>query len=112
MTFKNYGADQFIASAWDAAKWFLGNAFALTIFGYGAPASDVEAVDLMRTAWNTDRKIIERVEIIDKKSADLLYETWRPFVSYHHYDCRSCFYQSYIANYPRRSCEALYIPST
>src|SRR5205823_3445740 len=55
---KNYAADRLIASAWDAAKWFLENAFALTIFGYGAPSSDVEAGDLMRTSWNGDRRII------------------------------------------------------
>jgi hypothetical protein len=112
VTFKNYPADQYISSQWEAAKWFLENAFALTIFGYGAPASDVEAVDLMRTAWNADRRIIERVEIINIILEDVLYETWKPFISHHHYDCRSCFYQSYIANYPRRSGEALYIPST
>lgn len=78
---KNYASDQFIASAWDAAKWFLENAFTLTIFGYGAPASDVEAVDLMQTAWNADRRIIEHVEIIDIRPEDVLYETWKPFIS-------------------------------
>jgi len=112
VTSKNYQADPFIAREWEAAQWFLENAFALTIFGYGAPASDLEAVNLMRTFWNTNQRIIERVEIIDVKSRDALYETWQPFISHHHYDCRSCFYQSYIANYPRRSGESLYIPST
>jgi len=105
-------SDQFVASAWDAAKSFLENAFTLTIFGYGAPDSDTEAVELMRKPWNrADQKLVERVEIIDLKSRDALYETWKPFISHHHYDCRPCFYQSFIANYPRRSTEALYAPS-
>jgi hypothetical protein len=109
---KNYVSDQFVASAWDAAKSFLENAFTLTIFGYGAPDSDTEAVELMRKPWNrADQKLVERVEIIDLKSRDALYETWKPFISHHHYDCRPCFYQSFIANYPRRSTEALYAPS-
>ena len=47
---KNYASDQFIATQWEAAKWFLENAFTLTIFGYGAPNSDTEAVDLMKSA--------------------------------------------------------------
>jgi hypothetical protein len=109
---KNYASDQFVASAWDAAKWFLKGAFTLTIFGYGAPSSDTEAVDLMKNAWNhAGQKLIERVEIIDVKSKDALYDTWNPFISHYHYDCRSCFYQSYMAMYPRRSCEALYAPT-
>jgi hypothetical protein len=109
---KNYASDQFIASAWDAAKWLLESAFTLTIFGYGAPSSDTEAVDLMKNAWNRVRqRSVERVEIIDLKSEDTLYDTWKQFISHYHYDCRSCFSQSYMAQYPRRSSEALYAPS-
>ena len=109
---KNYASNPFIASQWDAARWFLQNAFTLTIFGYGAPANDAEAFNLMKTPWNgTQQRLIEHVEIIDVKPQASLYETWKPFISYHHYMCRSCFYQSFIAKYPRRSAEALYIPS-
>jgi hypothetical protein len=109
---KNYVSDPFVTSAWDAAKWFLENAFTLTIFGYGAPDSDTEAVELMRKPWNrAGQKLVERVEIINVIPRDELYETWKPFISYHHYDHRPCFYQSFIANYPRRSTEALYAAS-
>jgi hypothetical protein len=55
---KNYVSDQFIGSAWDAAKWFLENAFTLTIFGYGAPDTDTEAIELMKKPWNrADQKL-------------------------------------------------------
>jgi hypothetical protein len=92
---KNYLSDQLIGSAWDAAKWFLENAFTLTIFGYGAPDSDTGAIELMKKPWNrTGQKLVERVEIIDIKSPDALYATWKPFISHHHYDCRPCFYHS------------------
>ena len=109
---KNYASDEFIGSLWDAAKWFLESAFTLTIFGYGAPASDIEAVALMKDAWNrAGQKLLERVEIIDIKSPVTLYDTWKPFISHYHYDCRSCFYESFIAKYPRRSSEAIFAPS-
>lgn len=108
---KNYAADQFIASQWESARWFLAQAFTLTIFGYSAPKSDIEAVEMMKSAWQRER-MIERVEIIDVKTPSELFETWKPFISHHHYDCRSCFYQSYLANYPRRSSEALFVATT
>jgi hypothetical protein len=110
---KNYASEPFIAPQWDAARWFLENAFTLTIFGYSAPDSDAEAVSLLKTPWNhAAPKLIERVEIIDVKPRDALYETWKPFISHHHADYRSCFYESFMANHPRRSSEALHIPST
>jgi hypothetical protein len=66
----------------------------------------------MKSAWNlAGQRIVERVEIIDLKSEHTLYETWRPLISHYHYDCRSCFFDSYIAHYPRRSGEALFAPS-
>lgn len=112
ITMKNYSADLFIQSQWNAAESFLGGAFALTVFGYGAPASDTEAVRIMKTAWHSEQeRLINRVEIIDLKARDALYDTWSPFITHHHHDCRSSFYDSYIANYPRRSCEGLFIPS-
>lgn len=109
---KNYSANEFIDSSWENAKWFLTNAFVLTIFGYGAPKSDVVAIEIMKTAWHGGKaRVIERVEIIDVKSQDKLYETWSPFIFHHHDDYRKTFYDSYIAHYPRRSCEALYAPT-
>jgi hypothetical protein len=109
---KDYTTDSFIASQWESARWFLENAFTLTIFGYGAPTSDVEAVKILKDAWDrAGQKIIERVEIIDIKSRYELYETWKPFISHYHYDSHACFYESYIAKYPRRSGEALYAPT-
>ncbi|QEK51418.1 hypothetical protein FYC62_06870 [Pedobacter aquae] len=37
-----------------------------TIFGYGAPISDIEAVNLLNHAWGTpDDRSMEQFEIID-----------------------------------------------
>ena len=109
---KDYAEDEFIASSWENATWFLKSAFVLTIFGYSAPTSDTEAVDMMNLAWRGQRdKIVERVEVIDIQSRETLREKWKPFVSYDHDDYRKSLYDSWIAKYPRRSCEALYAPT-
>ena len=108
---KNYSSDPHISGVWESARWFLKNAFLLTIFGYGAPDSDIDAVNIMETAWRErGDRLVERVEIIDIESREVLYEKWKPFFFYHHYDVRRTFSESWIARYPRRSCEALYAP--
>ncbi len=104
---KNYHQDGFISSQWAELHHDLKNAFMLTVFGYGAPASDVSAVELMKVAWgDVYQREMEQTEIIDIKSEDDLYETWKPFIHSHHYDTYSSFYKSRIANHPRRTGEA------
>ena len=40
----------------------------ITIFGYSAPKSDVEALDMMKRAWGkVDDRKLEEIEIIDIK---------------------------------------------
>ena len=49
----------------------------LTIYGYSAPQSDVEAIQIMKEAWGiVEDRDLEEVEIIDIKSEDELRETW------------------------------------
>lgn len=106
---KNYD-DPFISSQWSKAHDYLSRAFILTIFGYGAPESDKKAKHLLLNAWKKKdyESISDRVEIIDIEPSDALAERWEPFPFHGHYDtCRS-FFQSWLARYPRRSCEALY----
>lgn len=104
---KNYEKDGFIASQWSELRHHLKNAFMLTVFGYGAPASDVSAIKLMKEAWgDVYQREMEQTELIDIKSEDALCETWEPFIHSHHYDTYSSFYESRIANHPRRTGEA------
>lgn len=105
---KNYSKNEFIRSHWENVNYFLSNAFVLTIFGYSSPASDAEAVDAMRAAWEArNQRLIERVEVIDICPRAKLQETWSNFIHYDHADFRRCFYDSWVARYPRRSCEVL-----
>jgi len=105
---KDY-TDSFIEREWKLLRWAMKDAFALTIFGYGAPATDRKAVALMKEAWSGEReRKFEQTEIIEKKSREESRELWSPFVFSGHYDYRENFYESCIGWFPRRSCEALY----
>jgi hypothetical protein len=107
---KNYIDDEFVKLEWDALrKKYLKNAYVLTIVGYGAPKSDVEAVSLLSEGWGElHSRSLEQIEIIDMKSEDDLREIWRDFIHTHHYSTIKDFYDSWIAQHPRRTCEAMW----
>jgi hypothetical protein len=104
---KNYSNDAFIESEWNLLKLYLKDAFTLTVFGYSAPSTDKEAVDMMNSAWHKKNRLIERTEVIDTKDKEVLWKQWSPFIVETYFDCYKDFYQSRIPNYPRRTCEAL-----
>jgi hypothetical protein len=104
---KNYGNDSFINTEWEVLKLGLKQAMTLTIFGYSAPTTDKEAIDLMKKAWDKENRFIERVEIIDIKNKETLWMQWDPFIVRTYFDHEQDYYESRISRYPRRSCEAL-----
>lgn len=104
---KNYHLNGFISLQWKELNQHLRSAFMITIFGYSAPQSDVSAIDLMKSAWgDVNQREMEQTEIIDIRSEDDLGNTWEPFIHTHHYETHSSFYDSWIANHPRRTGEA------
>jgi len=104
---KDYHLDGFIYLQWKELQYNLRNAFMITIFGYSAPKSDVSAIELMKFAWgDIESREMEQTEMIDIKSEDTLCNTWQPFIHTHHYDVHRSFYESWIANHPRRTGEA------
>jgi hypothetical protein len=106
---KDYAKDAFIQDQWNALRQHLNDAYILTIFGYGAPKSDAEAVGLMKQAWGkaADRNL-EEIEIIDIRPDAELKETWSNFIHTHHYRTVTDFYSSWIADHPRRTCEVMW----
>lgn len=109
VTTKNYTTDPYIGAQWNNLKHALQNAYMLTIFGYSAPQSDAEAVALMREAWGTpETRNLEEIEVIDLKDRDQLRKTWSPFIHTHHYRTYDSWYHSWTAEYPRRTCEAMW----
>lgn len=105
---KDYVSDPYVTSQWEILKLDLKRAFILTIFGYGAPETDVAAVELMRQAWGNHReRFLEPIEIIDKLDKKELFKRWEPFIHTHHYSTKKTFFDSFLAQHPRRSCDAV-----
>lgn len=106
---KDYASDPFISLQWQAARKYISKAAIVTIFGYSAPTTDQEAMAIFTDAWKGDdpNKPVERVEIIDIRDHDELAHQWSSFAFFDHYDIRRSFFDSMLAQYPRRSCEAL-----
>jgi len=108
---KDYSSHEYIRGSWEAARYFFAEAFVLTIFGYGAPVSDADAVDLLKLAWTrrSDRKI-EHVEVVDVVTSSVLNERWKEFTPTGHLKPIRRIWDSWIMMHPRRSVEGLRQP--
>jgi len=105
-TKKNYSEDPNIKLTWSEVQRYLKHAFMFTVFGYRAPQSDVDAVNLLKQAWgDDDSRDKEQIEIIDIRQAKDMYDGWKHFICREHYFLRRDFYNSFAAQHPRRSCE-------
>jgi hypothetical protein len=104
---KNYHLDEFISRQWATLADRLKDTYMVSIFGYGAPTSDARAIALLQDAWGSvDSRSMEQIEVIDVREEDDLRETWSGFIHSHHYRVEKTFYNSWIANHPRRTGEA------
>lgn len=66
---KNYTEDRFIIREWNHLNNCLQYAQKVTIFGYSAPKSDVEAISAMQLAWGSPlKRNMEQFEFIDIRS--------------------------------------------
>ena len=105
---KNYTNDMYICAQWRALEILLDSAFIVTIYGYGAPDTDVEAMELMTKAWGSpDVRAMEEIEIIDRRGCDEdeMAARWQGFIHTHHYQVYGDFSKSMLACNPRRSVE-------
>lgn len=106
---KDYSSDIAIAKSWKVLKNVLEKAYMVTIFGYSAPTSDVEAVAMLNQAWGAvdDRKL-EEIELVDIREECEVIESWKHFIHTHHYSYHTDFFDTTLARCPRRSCEATF----
>lgn len=105
---KNYTSDPFIASQWKRLKEALGTGYMLTIFGYGAPSTDVEAVKLMQQVWGDNPTFeLAEVAIVDIRPEDDLRTTWDRFLCRTHFGVSPEIWNTWLVRAPRRSCESL-----
>lgn len=107
---KDYNSDTFIASQWKALSIFLEHPARVTIYGYSAPVSDVEAISIMKKAWGTPEKNqrMTQFEIIDIQNQSQLTKSWKDFIFSHHYEISNNFFTSSISRFPRRSGEVFF----
>ncbi len=107
---KDYSSHNFIEDEWKVLKWGFTNAFMITIFGYSGPRTDQEALAAMEGAWgDKSKRAMEQIALIvgpTDTNEDRLREHWNQFIHTHHYEIHTDFYDSWIANHPRRTGEA------
>lgn len=109
VTKKDYQSDAAIKAHWRNLEENLQKAYILTVFGYSAPKTDVEAIDLLKKGWgDPEKRNLEQVELIDIQNKKILRKNWEDFIHSHHFDIIENFYDSWAANHPRRSCEAFF----
>ena len=106
---KDYSSDGYINWCWKGLDYFIDHSYMLTIFGYSAPKSDVDAVNLMKKAWgNIEDRPLEEVSVIDIVDEATMLNTWKDFIHSHHYRYSNSFFDSYLAKFPRRTCETVF----
>lgn len=106
---KDYITDIAIRKSWKILSNALEKAYMITIFGYSAPKSDVEAIELMQKAWghNSEREF-EEIEIIDIMDEEKAVDSWSDFIHTHHYSYHTNFFNTTLGKFPRRSCEVTF----
>ncbi len=111
VTQKNYTQDDFIKSQWAMFEDFLAdkNVKLMTVFGYGAPDTDNEAIQRMHKAWGGAKvRNMEQFEIIDIRPEGEVVKQWKKFIESHHYDYSNNFFDSSLAYNPRRTSESYF----
>ena len=105
---KKYNENPYIYESWKTLEYFLKFAYQITIFGYSAPKTDIEAIRIMKKSWsNTKKRIGEEFEFIDIDKEENIIKKWRNFIYRNHYRYCNNFFQSTLAKFPRRTTEAL-----
>ena len=104
---KDYNADPFIKGEWEMLRHFLSHAYYVTILGYSAPTTDVEAKKLMLDEWkgNPTMRLAE-IDIVDIRPEGELEETWKDFLYKRHYGIYTDVFNTMLLRHPRRSCDA------
>lgn len=104
---KDYTSDPFIRSEWEQLQDALERAYLVTIFGYSAPVTDVEARSLLLKKWkeNPTRELAE-IDIVDIRPREEIELSWADFFVRQHYGIFPDVSQTTSFHHPRRSCEA------
>lgn len=104
---KDYTSDLFINGEWEELQRLLERAYLVTIFGYSAPVTDVEAREILLRNWmsNQTRELAE-IDIVDIRPRDDVKKSWSDFIVRQHYGIFEDIRRTLSFRHPRRSCEA------
>ena len=104
---KDYNSDPFIAEQWRITTDYLTEAYYVTVYGYSAPTTDVEAKALFLKAWrdNPTRELAQ-ISIVDIREPEEVKASWSDFITRTHYGASQDFSHNLLMRHPRRSCEA------
>lgn len=108
---KDYNSEEFIKTEWGRTEACVRDEKTkiFTVFGYGAPASDVEAIKLLSDSWGSlETRNMEQFEIINIESEKECIEKWKKFIHSHHYDYFNNYFDSRLALFPRRTFESYF----
>lgn len=111
---KDYTSDPFIKRQWEDFEAYLEDCSILTIFGYSAPKTDVEAIEKLQKAFARlyDNRFLDHIEIIEKPGFNRteISDAWLELSSHthEHISLMESFYDSYLAQFPRRSIEGYF----
>lgn len=105
---KDYNAHSFIAEWWKITTDYITEAYEITIFGYSAPITDVEARGLLLKAWqeNPTRKLAQ-LSIVDIREPSEVEKSWAEFIEGVHGGASHHFSDNYLLRHPRRTSEAI-----
>lgn len=104
---KDYNSDLFIADQWTKATSALSEAYYVTIIGYSAPATDIEARSLLLDAWhNNTTKTLAQFSILDIRDSTEVEKSWSDFLEGIHGGASTDIKNNYLMFHPRRTCEA------
>ncbi len=103
---KDYAKIPDIKDAWDIFDDYLKRAICITIFGYSAPLSDIEARKRIKEKIeiNDSNEIID-TQIIDIKPHEELEKTWYNIVNQRFFSSVSRFEDSMLSLFVRNTCE-------
>lgn len=111
---KDYQKDEFISAQWKILEDFISRAALITIYGYSAPKTDVEAINILKKAFarlGTPR-YFDIIEIIEHPKFDTknISEAWLDLseMARDHLKLRRSVFDSYLFKSPRRSLEFLH----
>ncbi len=106
---KDYSSSPFIKDQWNLLSHYLKSPSRVTIFGYSAPKTDVDAISIMKKAFgNKDTHPYTQFEIIDTKKEDELCDLWDDFIFSHHFEIHKEYFESTLAKFPRRTGEVFF----